>query len=59
MKITDPEYVNWQQMSNLPRNPNYWIYFSPDNMHTALVNAINNEIKAGRVDRLTMAPGKG
>ena len=44
MKITDPEYVNWQQMSNLPRNPNYWIYFSPDNMHTALVNGINNEI---------------
>lgn len=44
MKITDSEYANWKEMSSLERNPNYWIYFSPDNLYAALVNTINNEI---------------
>ncbi|GAF86480.1 unnamed protein product, partial [marine sediment metagenome] len=35
---------NWQAMKSLPRNDNYWIYFSPDNLHAALVNSINQEI---------------
>lgn len=44
MKITDPEYADWQSMSSLAGNENYWIYFSPDNLSAALVNAINQEI---------------
>lgn len=31
-------------MNALPRNENYWIYFSPDNLSAALVNTINQEI---------------
>ncbi len=44
MKITDPEYAGWQAMNALPRNDNYWIYFSPDSLSAALVNSINQEI---------------
>lgn len=44
MKITDPEYAGWQPMNALPRSPNYWIYFSPDNLSAALVSTINQEI---------------
>ena len=44
MKITDPEYANWQEISALPRNANYWIYFSPDNLSAALVSTINQQI---------------
>ncbi len=43
-KITDPDYKHWQEMHALPRNENYWIYFSPDNLYSALVNTINQEI---------------
>jgi len=43
-KITDPDFIHWQAMGALERNQNYWIYFSADNLYTALVNTINNEI---------------
>ncbi len=44
LRITDEEYLGWQEMGSLPRNENYWIYFSPDNLHAALVNRINQQI---------------
>ena len=43
-KITDPDYKHWQDMHALRGNENYWIYFSPDNLYSALVNTINQEI---------------
>lgn len=43
-RITDPEYAAWQAMGSLPRSENYWVYFSPDNLYSALVNSINQEI---------------
>lgn len=43
-KITDKDFTHWQDMNALPRNQNYWIYFSPDNLYAALVNHINQEI---------------
>ena len=43
-RITDSEYIAWQAMGSLPRNENYWIYFSPDNLYAALVSTINQEI---------------
>ncbi|GAH68570.1 unnamed protein product, partial [marine sediment metagenome] len=32
LKITDKEYLGWQEMGSLAQNENYWIYFSPDNL---------------------------
>lgn len=43
-KITDPDYEHWQAMHALQGNENYWIYFSADNLYSALVNTINQEI---------------
>jgi len=43
-KITDPDYEHWQAMGALEGNENYWIYFSADNLYSALVNTINQEI---------------
>lgn len=43
-RITDPDFKNWQEMNSLRGNPDYWIYFSPDNLYAALVNTINQEI---------------
>lgn len=43
-RIGDKEFEGWQAMNSLPRNNNYWVYFSPDNTEAALVNTINNQI---------------
>jgi len=43
-KITDKEFIGWQPMQSLSNNPNYWIYFSPDNLEVALINTINNQV---------------
>ena len=44
MKIGDKEFQGWQSMNALHNNPNYWVYFSPDNTEAALVNTINGEV---------------
>lgn len=43
-RIGDKEFIGWQPMNALRNNPNYWIYFSPDNTQSALVNTINSEV---------------
>lgn len=43
-RIGDKEFLGWQEMTALRGNQNYWIYFSPDNLQSALVNTINNEV---------------
>lgn len=43
-RIGDKEFTGWQAMTSLRGNTIYWIYFSPDNLLSALVNTINNEV---------------
>lgn len=43
-RIKDKEFMGWQAMTSLRGNTIYWIYFSPDNLQSALVNTINDEI---------------
>lgn len=43
-RIGDKEFMGWQAMTSLQGNSIYWIYFSPDNLLSALVNTINNEV---------------
>ena len=54
-RITDKEFRGWQAMNALQNNQSYWIYFSPDNLISALVNTINNEI-IFTMDRRTGEP---
>lgn len=43
-KINDAEFIGYHSMMALPRQPKYWVYFSPDNLFAILVDNMTGDV---------------